>query len=295
MTEPDYGNFTVPVAGGDLFVGQWHGDGPVVVGVHGITANHLSWPFVVEALAGRVQFVAPDLRGRGGSGTLPGPFGMAAHAADVVALLDQLDVERAVIAGHSMGAFVAVVLAHLYPERVDKLVLIDGGIPLPPDGLDLTVDERLQAVIGPAMARLSMTFPSRAAYRDFWRPHPALSEWWSDVVENYIDYDIGGQEPELTSRVSIDAVRGDAADSLLAATIPDAVDALKHPTIWLRAPRGLANQVPPLYPDDYAADVVARTPSLTDAVVPDVNHYTITLAPHGARAVADQILQATSG
>ena len=288
-TGTTYSNFTVPVAGGDLFVGRWSGDGPIVLGVHGITANHLSWPYVVEALNGDVQFVAPDLRGRGGSGELPGPYGMAAHAADLVAVLDAVGVDRAVVVGHSMGGFVAVVMADLYPDRVDKLVLLDGGIPLPPDGLDLSLDERLNAVIGPAMARLSMTFPTRQAYLDFWRPHPALANWWSDVVESYLEYDIGGQEPELRSRVSIDAVRGDAADMLTQPTVPDAVENLKHPTLWLRAPRGLLNQVPPLYPHEYAAEVVRQTPQLTEAQLPDCNHYTLSLEPTAAKAVADHI------
>lgn len=290
-----YSTFTVPVAGGDLLVGQWEGrpGAPVVLAAHGITANHLSWPLVVEALGGDVTVVAPDLRGRGGSNGLPGPYGMAAHAADLVAVLDHLHLDKAVVAGHSMGGFVAVVMANLYPDRVEQLVLIDGGIPLAiPESVD--VDAVLQAVIGPAMARLSMTFPTRQAYRDFWRPHPALADWWSPVVEAYVDYDIGGEEPDLRSRVSIDAVRGDATDTLLHTTVADAVAGLKHPAVWLRAPRGLMNEVPPLYPDAVAADAVARTPMLTDTVVPDVNHYTIALAPHGASILAEHIRAAAA-
>lgn len=290
-----YSNFSVPVAGGDLFVGRWSGrpGAPVVLAAHGITANHLSWPMVVDALDGHVDLVAPDLRGRGGSGTLPGPYGMAEHADDLVAVLDHIGVDRAVVVGHSMGGFVALVMAHRHPDRVEALVLVDGGIPLAvPDGLD--IDIVLQAVIGPAMARLSMTFPSPEAYRDFWRPHPALAEWWSPVVEAYVDYDIGGQEPDLRSRVAIDAVRGDAADTLTATTVPDALAALKHPAVWLRAPRGLQNEVPPLYPDEIVAGVLADHATLRHEVVPDVNHYTITLAPHGAAVVADHIRRAAA-
>lgn len=290
-----YSTFTVPVAGGDLLAGRWEGrpGAPVVLAAHGITANHLSWPLVVEALDGAVTVVAPDLRGRGGSNALPGPYCMAAHAADLVAVLDHLGVGKAVVAGHSMGGFVAVVMAHLYPDRVEQLILIDGGIPLPlPESVD--VDAVLQAVIGPAMTRLSMTFPTRQAYRDFWRPHPALADWWSPVVEAYVDYDIGGAEPELRSRVSIDAVRGDGADTLLTTTVADAFTGLKHPTVWLRAPRGLMNEEPGLYPYAVAADIVANSPMLTDVLVPDVNHYTIALAPHGAAILAEHIRAAAS-
>src|SRR3954463_2470409 len=98
--------FDVPVDGGALRVVEWPGDGPVVIAVHGITANALSWAAVARELAGRVRLVAPDLRGRAGSAHLPGPYGMGTHAADMIALADHLGVSSVAFAGHSMGGFV---------------------------------------------------------------------------------------------------------------------------------------------------------------------------------------------
>ncbi|MCH7750179.1 MAG: alpha/beta fold hydrolase, partial [Acidobacteria bacterium] len=98
-------HLTVPVTGGDLFVARW-GSGPPVLAVHGITGSHAAWPWVADRLVGAVSLIAPDLRGRGASNGLPGLFGMAAHAADLVAVLDHLDVTRAVVVGHSMGAWI---------------------------------------------------------------------------------------------------------------------------------------------------------------------------------------------
>src|SRR3954469_1781543 len=97
----------VPVAGGSLRAVSWGDPGPTVLVAHGITANALSWAAVARALAGRVRLVAPDLRGRAGSAGLPGPFGMAAHAADVMAVADHFGADRVALAGHSMGGFVA--------------------------------------------------------------------------------------------------------------------------------------------------------------------------------------------
>src|SRR5690606_16543776 len=102
---------------------------PDVLVVHGITASHLAWPFVVSQLPGK-RVIAPDLRGRGSSSTLVGSAGMRAHAADLVAVLDALGAESVPVIGHSMGGFVAVVFAHVAPERVSQLVLVDGGLPL---------------------------------------------------------------------------------------------------------------------------------------------------------------------
>ncbi|MGK3816897.1 alpha/beta fold hydrolase, partial [Enterococcus faecium] len=58
-----------------------------------------------------VRLLAPDLRGRGRSADLSGPFGMSAHSDDLAAILDAAGVDRALIVGHSMGAFVSAVFA----------------------------------------------------------------------------------------------------------------------------------------------------------------------------------------
>ena len=285
--------FTVPVAGGDLLVARWSTDpsAPVVIAPHGITASHTSWPHVAEALADDVTLVAPDLRGRGASASLPGPYGMAAHADDLVAIMDHLGLDRATVAGHSMGAFVATVAAVRHPNRVKSVVLIDGGIPLPmAEGLD--VDQILNAVIGPAMARLSMTFPSREAYHDFWKQHPAFADAgaWNAVTEAYVDYDLTGEEPELRSKVSADAVRADATDTLVDDTATKAIEQLECPATLVWAPRGLMNQTPGLYTEEVVEGLRDRLGDrFDDVLVDDVNHYTITLLPRGAAVVADVI------
>ena len=73
----------VPVGGGTLAAFRLS-DGPeTVLAVHGITANSRSWLPVARSLAGRASLVAVDLRGRGSSSALPGPYGMAAYASDL--------------------------------------------------------------------------------------------------------------------------------------------------------------------------------------------------------------------
>ena len=82
---------------------------------------------------------------------------------------------RPVLAGHSMGAYVALLARDAHPELVRLLAPVDGGLPLPvPDGTDL--DAVLDTTLGPAViARLGQSFPSTEAYLDFWRAHPALA------------------------------------------------------------------------------------------------------------------------
>ena len=126
---PRYDSFAVEVDGGTLHVGRWGTGRPVVVAAHGITGTHRAFRALAEQLGEEVTLLAPDLRGRGHSNRVGGPFSMAAHADDLVAVLDHVGVQRATIVGHSMGGFVAVVTAHRHPERVERLVLVDGGLP----------------------------------------------------------------------------------------------------------------------------------------------------------------------
>lgn len=101
-----YRALAVPVTGGgDLHVGIWEPADPTgtVLAIHGITANHLSWPFLAAALPD-YRIVAPDLRGRAGSCGLPGPYGMEQHVKDLVAVLDHLGgLDRVDVVGHSMA------------------------------------------------------------------------------------------------------------------------------------------------------------------------------------------------
>ncbi|WP_280517282.1 alpha/beta hydrolase [Catellatospora sp. TT07R-123] len=275
LLQPD--EFDVPVAGGSLRVCRWPGEGPTVVALHGITANALSFAVLAEQLGGTVDLVAPDLRGRAGSAGLPGPYGLAAHAADVAALLDHLGVERAVLVGHSMGGFVAALTAVTHPDRVSSVLLVDGGVAFGiPAGVD--IDALLLAVIGPAMQRLSMVFPAVDDYLDFWSAHPALGPHWSAAIEAYALRDLHGDR----SSCNVEAIRADAADTLVHEPTTTAYRTVTCPIEVLWAPRGLMDEPTGLY----RAETLA---GLANELVPDTNHYTILLGPAGAAVVADHI------
>ena len=286
--ESNYRRSTVPVRGGELTVGSWgREDGPAVLAVHGVTASHLTWPLVASFLPD-AHLIAPDLRGRGRSNELPGPWGMPQHADDLAAVLDADGVDSAVVVGHSMGAFAALVLANRYPDKVKALVLIDGGLPLPtPPGL--SDDELTRAILGPAAQRLSMTFESYESYREFWRHHPAFATDWNQLIEDYLDYDLVGSAPNLRPSSSYEAVAADSIELRGGASLLKALGELAHPTTLITAPRGLMNEVPPLYPAEAVAPWKAKLPGLNTLSADDVNHYTIVMTDDGARAVAATI------
>ncbi|HWC13294.1 MAG TPA: alpha/beta hydrolase [Actinomycetota bacterium] len=287
--------FEVPVAGGNLTVARWGDEGPVILAIHGITASHMQWPYVARELQGEARFIAPDLRGRGGSRDLPGPYGMNAHADDLVAVLDHLDVERAVVVGHSMGGFVAAVMAMHHPDRVSSLVLIDGGFPLlDAPAPDVDVEQILHLMLGPSIERCEMTFDSFDACFDFWKQHPAMQDEgaWNEVFQAYVTYDLMGEPPELRSKVNLDAILGDGRDTLVSEDLRAAPGNVRCPMVLIRAPRGILNEPKGLYPDDVATQLVASHDNLEDVLVEDVNHYTVVTSPRGAKVVADRIRHA---
>lgn len=283
-----YRRIHVPVSGGQLTAGVWGVGEPLTLLVHGITGSHLAWSLIAERVAGDGNgmgtgtVVGIDLRGRGDSGDVSGPYGFAQHADDCAAVLDHLGAASVVVAGHSMGGFVSLVLADRHPDRVSRLVLVDGGPPLPPPPGD-SAEDRIAGVLGPALQRLRMRFPSRAAYADFWRAHPAFTEW-NAAIQSYVDYDLTGTEPELRSKVSEAAVREDSADILEGAALRDAWARLRHDAVFLRAEKGLLDQPVPLYPD--VAPIEEKMPVRTLA---GTNHYSILFLEKGAAPVAAAI------
>ncbi len=295
MTHPDapFEELRVPVPGGDAAVLRWPAaepDAPVVLALHGITANALSWARVAHHLGGRATLIAPDLRGRAASAALPGPYGIAAHAEDAAAVAKALGLRDVVLTGHSMGAFVAALTAVRYPEPFAAAVLVDGGVGFPaPTGL--TPDELITAVIGPAMQRLSMTFPDRDAYRAFWQAHPAFGAAWSPWVDAYIQRDLVGTEPELHSSCLLDAVRVDGVD-LFTPEALRAVHELPIPTELLWAERGLLDEPQGLYDEQRLTAAALDRERVRVRKVEGTNHYTVLVGDEGARLVARHLLEA---
>jgi pimeloyl-ACP methyl ester carboxylesterase len=99
------------------------GSGPAVVLLHGNALTNRSWHEQLP-LARSYRLIAPDLRGHGDSDKPDGPYPMAVFVEDLRLLLDELNVDRAVIAGHSMGGRVALAFALEHQPRVAALVLI---------------------------------------------------------------------------------------------------------------------------------------------------------------------------
>lgn len=283
----------------DLSLGTPAADAPVVLAVHGITANGLSWRRVADEVGRRhgpnaVRFLAPDLRGRGDSRSAPGPYGLAAHVDDLTSIATVFGTAPLLV-GHSMGAFIAALAAARHPDRFPAAVLVDGGLAFPvPDDLD--VDAALQAVIGPALDRLSMRFADPTAYLAFWSEHPALGPALDgpggDAARAYVEHDLV-QDPadgQWHSTCVLDAVRADGADVMADrethAGLRTAVShGVRTELVW--AQRGLLDEPQGLYDEGRLAAL--DLPGEVRATRVDANHYDIILGDQGVAAIVDAV------
>jgi pimeloyl-ACP methyl ester carboxylesterase len=159
------------------------GDGPAVMFIHGLTSSHRNWTHLVEKLNTDHRVLAPDLFGHGASDKLMGDYSLGAHAATLRDLLDQLDIERVTLVGHSFGGGIAMQFCYLFPERVERLVLVSSG------GLGRSVSPLLRAatvpgagwvlpVIASGWVRERVEAVGRALTSRGWRASSDTTEIW---------------------------------------------------------------------------------------------------------------------
>ena len=100
------------------------GKGNPLVLIHGFPLDHTSWEDVALLLQDDFDLIIPDLRGFGESGSVDASYTVADMADDISGFLNNLGIEKAAFAGHSMGGYVALSFAKAYPQKVSGLGLV---------------------------------------------------------------------------------------------------------------------------------------------------------------------------
>jgi lipase len=259
------------------------GRGPdPVICLHGITAQHRAFNAAARYLETSRCIVGVDLRGRGDSDKPESGYSLEAHAADVVRVLDHLGLKSAVLAGHSMGGFVALKTALMFPERVRAIVLLDGGWPrLESTSEELTEEERQEAAaleegLARAFKRLDMTFESPEAYLDFWFPDQNLKmeDLPQDLADYYL-YDLGKVEGGYRPKASRVAAEEDSPSVSSTSPTTEEMRGVGCPVALVRASQGFFPGSDPLISDE-VRDVMAGPLDIrTEILLEGANHYTM--------------------
>jgi pimeloyl-ACP methyl ester carboxylesterase len=104
------------------------GHGNPLVLMHGYPLDHTIWKDVAPLLENDFDVILPDMRGFGESGALESGYRVADIASDIAGLLEYLKIDKAIIAGHSMGGYVALAFARAYPRRLAGLGMISSQV-----------------------------------------------------------------------------------------------------------------------------------------------------------------------
>ena len=105
------------------------GNGPGVVLIHGFGDTGDMWEPLAAELAKSHTVVVPDLRGMGLSSHPEAGYDKKTQAADIRAILARLDLDHTAVVGHDIGTMVAFAYAERYPDKTDKLVVMDAPVP----------------------------------------------------------------------------------------------------------------------------------------------------------------------
>jgi len=262
--------------GVQINLATWPGNAGPILCVHGITANCRCWDVLAEALIPDYRVIAMDLRGRGQSEKPPTGYSLDNHLRDINCLLNDLQLERAVIMGHSLGAFIALAFAAQYPERTDRLILVDGAG-------DLSTDQMNKVFVGikPALDRLGQIFPSADAYLDKMKQAPYLHPWTS-AVETYCRYEIEILDGGVRTNIDPAHIQEEAAN-IRKVNCASFYPGLQRKVLILRAPNGLLSQDDLLLPEDVVNKMTDEIPDVRRFDVAETNHYGILLKSHPAR------------
>jgi pimeloyl-ACP methyl ester carboxylesterase len=201
--------------------------GPTLVLLPGLTANAHSFDGLIAAgLADHIRVLALDLRGRGESDQ-PNTYTLADHAADVLGLLNALELEPIVLGGHSFGGLLTYSLAATHPGRVSRCVVIDA-----PAAIHPTVFDQIK----PSLDRLDATMPSWEQYLNFVKRMPYFDDWWDPAIEGYFRADIR-ENPDGTVRARSrpEHIRA-VIDGFKDVNWLDVVRRIAQPVLFLRAP-----------------------------------------------------------
>ena len=228
--------------------------GPVIVLMHGLTANAHCFDGLIKAgLAEKYHIITVDLRGRGLSDQPEAGYTMADHALDIIGLLDGLGHQKVILGGHSFGALLTLYMAKHYPERVEKMLLIDAAARLHPDTREM---------LKPTLSRLEQSFVSFEDYLGKIRQMPFLEEAWSDTMLGYYQADVlshqdGTVTPRSQAKHMLAAVEGALGEPWM-----EYLPGIPQPGILINATGAYgAKGAPPLLPKDLALETVQNLPN----------------------------------
>jgi 3-oxoadipate enol-lactonase len=269
---------TVSVSGGDELDVWVSGDGDPVVFVHGALTRDLLEPLASELVRrGGYRTIHYGRRGHGGVGLPATPVDIPGQAADVVAILDALGIDRAHVAGHSFGALIALEVASGMPDRLLSAIMLE--VPLAQtEAMEQSLPD-LQEVISLAASKHARG-DSDGAVATFW-DFTAGVAGSAELIEPMLPQsarELAAADLDTWLQVDLPAMGSWMAD-------PAALKEITTPIVWI----GSADSA--LLFKESLALLQEWLPSTRTVVIPGVGHYFPVLKPSETAAALDELLR----
>jgi len=250
---------------------QWGEQGPPIIFVHGLTANAFCFQAFADDLTRDHRVFAYDLRGRGDSDKPESGYSIPIHAADLAELIDEWELNRPVVAGHSSGAFIALYFAAHYPEKLSKLILIDAGASV----AWKTIEEQ-PAWLTASINRLGTPVASFEEYMQRLKAAPFLGPYWNPYFDLYFEHDIYTKsDGSVVSKAFREGIIEDNKYNFYEYKPEEQWKDVTVPTLLLRAGKGLFTDNDQLLSEEAAAAIQHGIKNCRYVNFPNLNHYTI--------------------
>ncbi|WP_213810675.1 alpha/beta hydrolase [Jeotgalicoccus sp. WY2] len=155
----------------------------LLIFIHGLTCNYLQMHHFQEHFKDTYDTLSYDLSGRGDSSIQSDPTNIHQHTEDLLQLMNSLDYDKFILAGYSMGGYIALDTA-AQSDKIQKVVLVDGGGVANEDTSNLVI---------PSLGRLEKSFDSSDDYLDMMKQsYGALGVKWSAVMNQVIAHEVNG-------------------------------------------------------------------------------------------------------
>ena len=250
---------------------------PALVFVHGFACNMEDWKPQVEHFRKKHEVVACDLRGHGRTPGRPHECSIEHYGGDVAALVNNLELKRVVLIGHSMGCRVVLEAARLIPERVAGVVLVDGSRNAVND------PEGAEAAARATVEKLGYAEFAEKLFRQmFFKPSAEADAIVARAVKSSAEFG-----PQLWPRIT----RWDAG------SMDAAFDAIRAPVLAIQSTtRNAQLQRSPMKPGDRSPWVdYLRARGAKVEIVPGVGHFTMLEAPEQVNRLIAGFINSGSG
>ncbi|WP_260287228.1 alpha/beta fold hydrolase [Peribacillus aracenensis] len=236
--------------------------GPIIA-IHGLTGNHKQMHYFAEMLKGEYRVISIDLRGRGNSSETDEHTSLFKHAEDIIALIQELDIENPILMGYSMGAFISSVVASELTS-VQALILLDGAA---------TSSQQQRDIVQPSLGRLSKEYESQESYiAEIKQIYSRLGIKWTDHLQSVAEYEVHEVDGHWENKSSEDGILADF-NSFYSFVPKEVCRQISCKTLLVYA-SGKIGDFPPLFYEEAYEDTKKYTPDI-ETIVSTCNHYTM--------------------